>query len=79
MISFRKCGNLKKQQTLKERLNKGIPTDLDTGEFSVHECASTLKSNYFFLNPENLFLKLKFQPSFLTCPSLFSPMPTITQ
>ena len=52
MISFRKCGNLKKQQTLKERLNKGIPTDLDTGEFSVHECASTLKSNYFFLNLE---------------------------
>ena len=55
MISIRKCGNLKKQQTLKERLNKGIPTDLDTGEFSVHECASTLKSNYFFLNPEKSF------------------------
>jgi hypothetical protein len=41
---FRKHGNLKKQQTLKERLNKGIPVDLDSGDFSVHECASTLKT-----------------------------------
>ena len=41
---FRKCGNLKKQQTLKERLNKGIIVDLDYGEFSTHECASTLKT-----------------------------------
>lgn len=41
---FRKHGNLKKQQTLKERLNKGITVDLDSGEFSVHECAATLKT-----------------------------------
>merc|ERR1719234_2164071 len=40
---FRKHGNLKKQQALKERLNRGIPLDLDDCEFSVHECASVLK------------------------------------
>ena len=40
---FRKHGNVKKQQTLKERLNKGISIDLDSGEFSIHECAATLK------------------------------------
>jgi len=40
---FRKHGNLKKQQALKERLNRGIALDLDDGEFSVHECASVLK------------------------------------
>ena len=32
------------QQVLKERLNRGVPMDLDQGEFSVHECASVLKS-----------------------------------
>ena len=31
---FRKHGNLKKQQTLKERLNKGIVIDLDSGMLS---------------------------------------------
>jgi len=40
---FRKHGNLKKQQTLKERLNKGITVDLDSGDFTIHECAGTLK------------------------------------
>ena len=40
---FRKHGNLKKQQLLKERLNQGIQMNLDDGEFSVHECASVLK------------------------------------
>jgi hypothetical protein len=40
---FRKHGNLKKQQTLKERLNKGINVDLDS-EFTVIECAATLKT-----------------------------------
>jgi len=40
---FRKHGNLKKQQALKERLNKGIPLSLDEEEFSVHECAAVLK------------------------------------
>ena len=32
------------QQVLKERLNRGVPMDLDKGEFSVHECASVLKT-----------------------------------
>ena len=41
---FRKHGNLKKQQTLKEHLNKGLTVDLDLGDFSVHECAATLKT-----------------------------------
>ena len=41
---FRKHGNLKKQQTLKERLNKGITVDLDSAEFTVHEVAATLKN-----------------------------------
>ena len=41
---FRKHGNLKKQAALKERLNKGVAMDLDSGEFSVHECAAVLKS-----------------------------------
>ncbi len=41
---FRKHGNLRKQTALKERLNRGVPIDLDEGEFSVHECAAVLKS-----------------------------------
>ena len=44
---FRKHGNLKKQQALKERLNKGIPLSLDEEEFSVHECAAVLKAAAF--------------------------------
>merc|ERR1719270_674214 len=50
---FRKHGNLKKQQALKERLNKGVPLNLDEEEFSVHECAAVLK--HFLANlPEPL-------------------------
>jgi len=50
---FRKHGNLKKQQALKERLNKGVPLNLDEDEFSVHECAAVLK--YFLAHlPEPL-------------------------
>lgn len=41
---FRKHGNLKKQQLLKDRLNRGVAMDLDDGTFSVHECAAVLKS-----------------------------------
>ncbi|XP_059081410.1 uncharacterized protein LOC131879177 [Tigriopus californicus] len=41
---FRKHGNLKKQQLLKDRLNRGVSMDLDDGTFSVHECAAVLKS-----------------------------------
>jgi len=40
---FRKHGNLKKQQALKERLNKGIALNLDDEEFTVHEAAAVLK------------------------------------
>jgi hypothetical protein len=50
---FRKHGNLKKQQALKERLNRGVALDLDDAEFSVHECAAVLK--HFLANlPEPL-------------------------
>ena len=37
---FRKHGNLRKQQVLKERL------DLEEAKFTVHECATVLK-NFF--------------------------------
>ena len=50
---FRKHGNIKKQHALKERLNKGIAVDLDSEEFTVHECASTLK-NFLSDLPEPL-------------------------
>ncbi|XP_023322416.1 rho GTPase-activating protein 19 isoform X2 [Eurytemora carolleeae] len=50
---FRKHGNLKKQQALKERLNKGVPLNLDEDEFSVHECAGVLK-NFLANLPEPL-------------------------
>jgi len=50
---FRKHGNLKKQQALKERLNKGVPLNLDEEEFSVHECAAVLK-NFLSGLPEPL-------------------------
>jgi len=50
---FRKHGNLKKQQALKERLNKGVPLNLDDDEFSVHECAAVLK-NFLANLPEPL-------------------------
>lgn len=35
------------------RLNKGIPVDLDAEEFTIHECASTLK-NFLSDLPEPL-------------------------
>jgi len=50
---FRKHGNLKKQQALKERLNKGVPLNLDEEEFSVHECAAVLK-HFLAILPEPL-------------------------
>ncbi|CAB4054410.1 ARHGAP19 [Lepeophtheirus salmonis] len=40
---FRKHGSLKKAQSLRERLNKGLSMDLDDNEFSVHEVASVFK------------------------------------
>jgi len=50
---FRKHGNLKKQQALKERLNKSVALNLDEDEFSVHECAGVLK-NFLAALPEPL-------------------------
>jgi len=50
---FRKHGNLKKQQALKERLNKGVALNLDEEEFSVHECAAVLKQ-FLAMLPEPL-------------------------
>ena len=50
---FRKHGNLKKQQALKERLNKGVALNLDEEEFSVHECAAVLK-HFLAILPEPL-------------------------
>ncbi len=41
---FRKHGNIRKQQALKEIMCKGVAFDPDLGEFSVHEVASVLKS-----------------------------------
>merc|ERR1719468_494972 len=50
---FRKHGNLKKQQALKERLNKSVALNLDEDEFSLHECAGVLK-NFLAALPEPL-------------------------
>ena len=57
---FRKTGNLRKQQVLKDRLNRGVPMNLDDGEFSVHECASVVK---MFLGelPEPLLTNVFFE------------------
>ncbi|KAK7791992.1 hypothetical protein R5R35_007978 [Gryllus longicercus] len=41
---FRRTGKLTRQQELKALLNKGVSLDLDNGNFSVHDCASVLKS-----------------------------------
>eukprot|EP00092_Neocalanus_flemingeri_P044684 GFUD01049637.1.p1 GENE.GFUD01049637.1~~GFUD01049637.1.p1 ORF type:complete len:355 (-),score=103.45 GFUD01049637.1:5-1069(-) len=41
---FRKSGSLKKQQDLLEKINKGEEVSLFDGEFSIHECASVLKT-----------------------------------
>jgi len=57
---FRKHGNLKKQQALKERLNKGIPLNLDDDEFTVHECAAVLK-NFLANLPEPLLTDAYFR------------------
>ncbi|XP_063222262.1 rho GTPase-activating protein 19 isoform X4 [Bacillus rossius redtenbacheri] len=41
---FRRSGSVLRQQELKQRLGKGEPLQLDQGHFSVHDCASVLKS-----------------------------------
>ncbi|XP_057340181.1 uncharacterized protein LOC130677435 [Microplitis mediator] len=41
---FRRTGKLKRQQDLKSLLYQGHPLNLDDGIYSVHDCASVLKS-----------------------------------
>lgn len=41
---FRRTGSLERQQDLKSLLNKGQILDLENSAFSVHDCASVLKS-----------------------------------
>ncbi|PSN46208.1 hypothetical protein C0J52_13145 [Blattella germanica] len=50
---FRRTGKLTRQQELKSLLNQGIPLNLDSGLFSVHDCASVLK-NFLAELPESL-------------------------
>lgn len=40
---FRRTGKLTRQQDLKTAIYQGLPLDLDSGKFSVHDCASVLK------------------------------------
>ncbi|KAK9878393.1 hypothetical protein WA026_021701 [Henosepilachna vigintioctopunctata] len=40
---FRRTGSLSRQNELKSLLNRGIKIDLESGTFSVHDCASVLK------------------------------------
>lgn len=41
---FRRTGKLTRQQDLKTALYQGIPLNLEDGRYSVHDCASVLKS-----------------------------------
>ena len=41
---FRKAGSFKKQQDLLEKVEKGEDLELETGPYSIHECASVLKT-----------------------------------
>lgn len=41
---FRKTGSIERQQELKSLLNQGLKLELDNGIYSVHDCASVLKS-----------------------------------
>lgn len=41
---FRRTGSLNRQQELRLLLNTGTTLDLDGGPYSVHDCASVLKS-----------------------------------
>lgn len=40
---FRRTGSLNRQNELKSLLNQGLTIDLESGNFSVHDCASVLK------------------------------------
>ncbi|XP_022204514.2 rho GTPase-activating protein 19 [Nilaparvata lugens] len=41
---FRRSGKMTRQQELKSQLTSGTPLDLDNSQFSVHDCASVLKT-----------------------------------
>lgn len=41
---FRRTGSLNRQQELRNLLNQGATLDLDGGPYSLHDCASVLKS-----------------------------------
>lgn len=41
---FRKAGTVRKQQELLERIERGEDLCLEEGQFSIHECASVLKT-----------------------------------
>ncbi|KAI4458535.1 rho gtpase activating protein [Holotrichia oblita] len=40
---FRRTGSLNRQQELRNLLNQGSPLNLESGQYSVHDCASVLK------------------------------------
>jgi len=41
---FRKTGTVRKQQELLDRIERGEDLELEAGNFSIHECASVLKT-----------------------------------
>lgn len=41
---FRRTGKLTRQQDLKSQLINGAVIDLNAGQYSVHDCASVLKT-----------------------------------
>ncbi|XP_012268866.2 uncharacterized protein LOC105693480 [Athalia rosae] len=56
---FRRTGKLTRQQDLKTALYQGIPLELQDGRYSVHDCASVLKSFLAEL-PEPLLTELHY-------------------
>ncbi|XP_015127105.1 uncharacterized protein LOC107048452 [Diachasma alloeum] len=56
---FRRTGKLTRQQDLKTALYQGHPIDLNDGPYSVHDCASVLKSFLAEL-PEPLLTELHY-------------------
>lgn len=50
---FRRTGKLKRQQDLKAKLSANEHVDLESGEYSVHDCASVIKT-YLSELPEPL-------------------------
>ncbi|RWS27062.1 rho GTPase-activating protein 19-like protein [Leptotrombidium deliense] len=57
---FRKCGSAVRQQELKYKLSHGTDVDLNSGEFTVHDCANVLKACLAEL-PEPLLTDIHFK------------------